>query len=189
MPIAHPSIRSFAWRACLAAGALIGSIPLQARTEATAAAVGVVRSVAWSPGDAQRSGACEFEIFIKVAQLQQQAPTVGIVGVGNHNGRLSQEAERALDHVILLGVPVVKVARAGGSVAATADALYIDAGGLSEARAQELLLSCLNRYGAPPAAVDPAQPTEGERAAIRRHLETYRRAFVAAQGQTFASVE
>jgi tRNA-dihydrouridine synthase len=181
MPITHRSTWSSAWRACLSAGSLLLIVSSGlARTDASPA-VGVVRDVTWSPGDTQREGASEFEVFLTVAQLQQASGAVGLVGVGNHNGRLSQQAERALEHVACRGIAVARVARGGGAVALTPDALYVDAGSLPEAEARELLLTCLQRYGAPPAAANPADPTEAELTSIRRHLSRYQEVFATAR--------
>ena len=150
------------------------------------AAVGIVRSVAWSPGDAQRDGACEFEIFLTVAQLQQNHRHVGLVGVGNHNGRLSLQAELALDNVALRGIAVAKVAPSGGCVAHSDEALFVDAGTLSENAACSLLQKCIERFGPPPAAINPSYPTTTELKSIRRHLQRYQEAFITAAARTVA---
>ena len=126
---------------------------------------------------------------MKVARLQQQSRAVGLVGVGNHNGRLSIEAERALEHVSLRGVPVARIAKSGGTVALMPDALFIDAGSLTEHQAQELLITCIEKFGVPPAARDPSAPTELERSAIRKHLQKYRAQFAQARGTQVASLQ
>lgn len=150
-------------------------------------AVAVVKNVAWSPGDAQREGACRLSIFLTVAQLKQSHRHVGLVGVGNYNGRLSSQAEQALEHVALRGIAVAKVAPRGGSVARTPDALFIDAGTLSEKEACQLLETCINRYGPLPAAVNPSKPTESEMQAIHGQIERYQAAFASAMGENVAS--
>ena len=146
----------------------------------------MIRSVAWSPGDTQREGACELSIFLKVAQLKQGHRDVGLVGVGNHNGRLSSQAEEALAHVALRGIPVAKVAPQGGSVARTDDALFVDAGTLPESKACQILETCIDRYGPLPAAANPSQPTEAELRAIHLQLDRYQAAFANAMGSTVA---
>jgi len=186
MPIAHPSVRSTAWRTCLLVSSLVFSTALaHARTE-PAAAVGVVRNVAWSPGDAQRDGACEFEIFLTVAQLQQKHRAVGLVGVGNHNGRLSDQAEHALDNVALRGIVVAKIAPSGGTVARTDEALFVDAGTLPESTACQLLQTCIERYGPLPAVANPSRPTAAELRAIHRQLQRYQDAFTTATSSAVA---
>jgi L-asparaginase len=186
MPITRPSTGSLAWRTCVLAGSLILSATTSyCRTE-SAPAVGVIRNVTWSPGDSQRDGASEFEIFLKVAQLQREHDRVGLVGVGNHNGRLGTPAENALEQMVLRGVAVARVAKNGGSIARVADSLYIDASGMPEALACELLARCLDTYGAPPAARNPNHPSPAELTAIHRHLEQYQQTFAKAKSTIVA---
>lgn len=185
MPIARPSSKSLAWQTCLVTGLLLFSSSLTfARTEPV---IAVVRNIAWSPADAQREGACEFEVFLTVAQLKQHHREVGLVGVGNHNGRLSTPAERALEHMALRGIPIAKIAAAGGSVAHDSDALFVNAGSLPETAACSLLQQCIQRYGPPPAATDPRHPTPVELNTIRRHLQQYQEAFTTAASTTPAA--
>ena len=187
MPITHRSARSFVKRACVVAGALLLSVVVTSARTSSTPAVAIVRNIAWSPGDAERGGACELEIFLKVEQLRQQSMDVGLVGVGNHNGRLSLEAERALEYVALRGVPVAKIAAgADGALALHPDALVIDAGDLAEEQARDLLVRCLGRFGAPPAVSNPDRPSAEELAAIKRHLQRYQEAFTTASSAQVA---
>ena len=182
MPITHLSTGSSAWRVCKVASALILTSltalvsSLSASIELTPA-VGVVREVASSPNDLGREGACEFQVFLTVAQLQQESSTVGLLGVGNQNGRLAQQTERALEHVVLRGIPVVRLARGGGLVGLAPDALFIDASSMTEEQARQRLVECLSRFGGLPAVKDPSHPTETELNAIRGQLAKYRKAF------------
>lgn len=187
MPITPSSTRSTAWRTCVLLGSLVLSTPFVCARNEPKSAVGVVRNVAWSPGDAQRDGACEFQIFLTVAQLQQNHRDVGLVGVGNHNGRLSVQAEQALENVALRGIAVAKIAPQGGTVARTEDALFVDAGTLSESSACQLLQTCIERYGPVPAAANPSRPTAAELRAIHRQLQRYQEAFTTASGAAVAS--
>ena len=187
MPTTYRSVARTAWKTSFIAGSLVLSSALGFARSESKVAVGVVHNVAWSPGDTQRDGACEFEIFLTVAQLQQSHRNVGLVGVGNHNGRLSTQAEQALDNVALRGIAVAKIAPAGGSVARTAEALFVDAGTLPEKAACELLQTCIERYGPLPAAANPSQPTVAELHAIRRQLQRYQEAFTTATSPTVAS--
>lgn len=143
-------------------------------------AVGIVRSTEWSPADPAREGAGEFEVWLRVAQLQREHSAAGLVAVGNGNGVLRSGGERALRHVVLNGVVVVRVA-ARGEVARTPDDLFVDAGALNAEHAASLLARCLARYGAPPCAADADRPSAREIAAVHAHLEKFRTEFAAAQ--------
>jgi len=138
--------------------------------------VAVVHTAASSPGDGARDGAGEFEVLIRVAQLRHAHAAAGLISVGDHNGSLQCGGERALRWAALAGVSVVKLAP-GGEVAADPDQLFVDAGHLTEEQAHLVLRQCLERYGPPPAAADPARPTKNELAAIHSHLRRFQTAF------------
>src|SRR5882724_6853893 len=124
-------------------------------------------------------GAAEMEVLICAAGLLQSHPLAGIVGIGNRRGVLQPATEEALARVALMGMPVVRVAR-DGFPPANADDFFIEAGPLSATAARDLLAVCLARLGAPPAAADPAHPTESESSAIKAALARYQQAFDAA---------
>lgn len=148
--------------------------------------VAILQAAPWSPGDAVREGAGEFEVLFCVARLQHDHHTAGIVGIGNQNGLFSMGAERALRYVALRGVPVARLAQ-GGECVPDPDGLYLDAGHLSKAEAAVVLERCLDRLGAPPSAADPDHPTAGELAAIRAYLVPFREAFALAGAPRVAS--
>src|SRR5688500_3925161 len=76
---------------------------------ASPAGVSVLRAAAWSPGDAVREGAVEFEVLMCAAKLQHAHRAAGIVGVGDRHGLFVTGAERALRLLSLRGIPVAKL--------------------------------------------------------------------------------
>lgn len=171
MPITHPTQSMRRWLGGIALAAVIAS-PLAA----TSTGVAVLRSAPWSPGDTIREGAGEFEVLVCAAQLKRDHTTAGLVGIGDRHGLFLQGAERALRHLALSGIPVVKLA-SGGDLAADPEAIFLDASGLSSAAAAKLLQHCLERHGAPPVAANPSRPSPKELAAVRAHLAPFRDAF------------
>lgn len=153
---------------------------------AHSAGVEVLRAAAWSPGDAVREGAIEFEVLMCAARLQHAHRSAGIVGVGDRHGLFVNGAERALRLLALRGIPVAKLAR-GGEVAADPEQLFLDGSGLTEREASDLLLRCLERHGTPPAAANPESPSAKELAAIRAHLQPFREAFALAAAPRLAA--
>lgn len=165
----------------------VAACAVQGAAAATpSAGVAVVRNAEWALSDPVRDGAGELEIWLRVAQLQRQHDAAGVVAVGDHHGVLRSGGEQALRRVVYTGVAVVKLARAGGEVAATPDNLFIDAGALPEDHASRVLTRCLERYGAPPAAADPEHPTARERSAIQAHLKKFQRDFTAERTKVVA---
>lgn len=146
---------------------------------ATPVGVAVLHAAPWSPYDPVREGAGELEVFLCAAQLQRAHRVAGIVGVGGRHGTFVVGAERALRHLALSGVPVVKLARSGDPVA-DPDKLFLAIGSIDEAEAAAILQRCLERYGAPRAAASPDAPTVSELAAIRAHLQPFREALALA---------
>jgi hypothetical protein len=168
-----------------AVGALMALLLGATAAAATPAGIAVVHSAEWSPGDTVREGAGEFEVLLKVAQLQHSHTAAGLVCVGDHNGILRSGGERALRVAALTGVPVAKLAH-GGEVAPDPDALFLDAHKLNEADAARVLKHCLEQYGPPPASANPSHPTARELAAIRAHLLPFQAAFALAAGPVVA---
>jgi hypothetical protein len=165
MPISRRS-----W-VCLLSLLLAGGIALTSPCAAEPA-VTVLYGTKWSPGDAARDGAAELEVFLCAANVQRANALAGIVGVGPRHGAFSPAAEGALQHVAHRGIPIVRLAAAGPFPAHDGD-VFVEAGSLSPAEAKRTLEECLARFGAPPAAADPARPTREETAAIQAKLALY----------------
>jgi hypothetical protein len=182
MPIA----RSFPSRTGLVFAAALFAASCSSVVLAAPAAVGVVRHVAWSPGDSAREGAGEFSVLLQIAQLQQGGARAGLVGVSARHGVFATGTERALRFAVLSGVPVAKLAP-GSEVAASPEKLFVDAKGLNEADAQRVLAAAIESGGAAPRAANPAQPTARELAAIRAYVVRLQQHFTAAQPTLVAS--
>jgi hypothetical protein len=139
-------------------------------------AVAVLFGSAWSPGDAARDGAAEFEVLMCVAQVRQANPVAGLVGVGYRHGGFPPAAETALERVAHMGIPVVRLARNSSMPAHQGD-VFIEAGTLSPTEAKRVLIACLARFGMLPVAADPARPTKKESAALQAKLALFQQQF------------
>jgi hypothetical protein len=155
---------------------IIVAVCLETELAASEPAVAVLYGSAWSPGDAARDGAAEFEVLLCAARVRQTAPLAGIVGVGARRGSFPPAAEMALERVAHMGVPIVRVAQLG-NLAANENDVFIEAGSLAPTEAKRLLSECLRRCGPLPAAADPTRPTKKERAAIQAKLAEYQQQF------------
>ena len=168
--------------------ALISSLLIGVAGASTRPTVGVavLHTSPWSPGDSAREGAGEFEVFLRIAQLQRAHHLTGIVSVGDRHGVRRCGGEEALAHAAVSGIPVVKLAP-GGQVASTPHALFLDAGPLSAEEARRVLTDCLQRHGPPPRAANPLQPGDRELAAIRAHLRPFQEALALASSPKIAT--
>jgi len=75
-----------------------------------------------------------------------------------------------------MGMPIVRLAKDSTGSSASSN-LFIEGGSLSAEEARQLLAECLLRHGALPPALDPAQPTAQEVAAIKAKLAMYQADF------------
>jgi hypothetical protein len=170
----------------VAALTLVSLLPARANPRSSSIGIAVLHAAGWSPGDAAREGAGEFEVLLRVAQLQRVHRVTGVISVGDRHGMRPCGGEQALSRFALTGIPVVKLAR-GGEVASTPDDLFLDGGSLNEEAAKAALLRCLERFGAPPSAADPENPTKQELARIRSHLSRFRQVFEIASAPRLAT--
>jgi hypothetical protein len=128
-------------------------------------------------GDA--SGATEVDILARIERNLEACPLSGFVGEGAAPfGSLTRPMDAALERAVFSGMPVVKVGRgnAEGMVPIT-PGVFISGSNLTATKARLLLMACLMKFGALPAAADPARPTDAERAAVQKKLEEYQAVF------------
>ncbi len=136
----------------------------------------IVYDAPWSPGDVSRDGAAEFSILLTVAQLRKSHARAGIVAVGNADGLLQPATSDALTRAACMGVTIVRIVGATKPLTVPHD-FFIEAAAQPALVVEKLLADCLARFGPPPAAANPANPTASEAAAIRRVLSRYQLAF------------
>lgn len=107
-----------------------------------------------------------------VARVLGESPLAGLVCAAPLAGHFDRNDALALDRAALSGIVVVKVSRGNPGVllGEIAENLTIEGSNLNANKARVLLMACLLRYGSPPPARDPAQPTPAETAAVRAHL-------------------
>lgn len=146
---------------------------------ATAPAVAVVHTAAWSAGEPAREGANELMVLLAIARVRQ-AGDGGVVAVGDRRGLFNAGAEEALRQAVLAGIPVVKLA-ASGRVLAAPHGLFLDGGTLSEIEAGRALARCLAKYGGLPAGRDGAATAE-----LRAHLKLFQDELTMAAGTRVA---
>lgn len=177
----------FARTLALTATLLCAAAALTATPAAPPAGVGIVHGAAWNVGDTVREGAGEFAVLLEAARLQRDHPAAGLIAVGDRSGFLRSGGERALRHVVLTGVAVVKLAPRG-EVAVADNVPFLDGGALSADAAAATLARCLAQHGPPPAARDPENPTRSELAAIRAHLQPFQSALARAAAPRVAGL-
>jgi hypothetical protein len=122
----------------------------------------------------------EAGIMAQIERNLERYPLAGFVAEGTAPyGSMNESSEAALRIASLSGMPVVKVGRgnAHGYVDHTYAPLAVAGSNLTATKARLLLIACLLRFGALPAAANPANPTEAERRAVRAALDRYQEVF------------
>ena len=84
---------------------------------------------------------------------------------------------KALARAIFSGLPVVCCGRGNTEGFAVPQSPFIAGSNLVVTKARLLLMACLLKFGALPAAVNPAAPTEAEVAATRAKVALYQAVF------------
>jgi hypothetical protein len=146
-----------------------------------AAPVALVEDAPWSPDDAPRDGAAELGVLLKVAQLRQSHPLIGLVGVGDRRGIFQDGTQRGLEFAVRQGIPVVRLARGVRFCPPSKDDVFIDGGSLTPDAAMKLLGECLDRYGALPTFDSAPTLTDRQARALRKKMTLYQAAFTSRQ--------
>lgn len=129
------------------------------------------------PGEADV--AAEVEVMARIEANLVGSPLAGFVAEGmSPYGFTGPTNTAALHRAVFSGMPVVRVGRGNtGGKAYEGDPITIPGNNLTATKARILLMAALLRLGALPPAVDPATPTDEERAATVRALAAYREIF------------
>jgi L-asparaginase len=114
-----------------------------------------------------------------LAHARERHPLAGLVAEGaNPYGGVEPEADDALRVAALSGVPVVKCGRGNTAGFTPRQGPWaISANNLTATKARILLLAALLKFGALPAAADPARPRPEELAALHAAVAGYQRVF------------
>jgi hypothetical protein len=122
----------------------------------------------------------EVEILARIEKNLRDSPLSGFVAEGTISaGRTQESLEKAIDIASLSGMPVVRVSRGdeAGRVRPDASNLTIEGSNLTAAKARLLLMAALMKFGSLPWAVDPRNPTQEEKEAVRKTVEQYQEVF------------
>ena len=167
------------------AGANIERVPVVVKDEAGRLLPGAIPKVTiekygrYMVDDAEARAEGEVGIAALIEKNLCRFPLAGFVGEGAAPyGSMSAATDAALARAVFSGMPVVKVGRGNAEgVTPQRAGPFISGDNLTATKARMLLMACLLRFGAPPAARDPAQPTPDEVAASRAVLATYQAVF------------
>ena len=84
---------------------------------------------------------------------------------------------RILKAAVYSGIPVAIVGRGNNEGFTAPQGVFIGGRNLTATKARLLLMACLMRFGSPPPAADPRDPTEEEAKAVKQALSGYQSVF------------
>lgn len=84
---------------------------------------------------------------------------------------------RILKAAVYSGIPVAIVGRGNNEGFTAPQGVFIGGRNLTATKARLLLMACLMRFGSPPPAADPRDPTEEEAKAVKQALSEYQSVF------------
>lgn len=138
------------------------------------------KTARYLPSSPDLSGEGEVEIHARIAKNLAEEPLAGFVAEGQAgNAKLARPLDAALLEAVFSGMPVVRVGRgnAEGVIPRNRDGLTIGGSNLTANKARILLMACMLKLGALPAAADPKNPTPQDIAAIKESVAAYQAIF------------
>jgi hypothetical protein len=131
-------------------------------------------------GDDNDSGVeSQVDVLALLDAKLRRAPLAGFVleGLSPYGTPTSRARHLALLRAVCSGVPVARVGRGNNEGFTMPVDLFVGGRNLTSTKARLLLMACLMRFGSPPPAADPEQPTKTELDAIRCKLAEYQAVF------------
>jgi len=140
--------------------------------------VTMVRYNRYVKDDALAKAEEEVEVSARIEKNLRDRPLSGFVAEGM-GGRVHEPLEAALDIAALSGMAVVRVARGDEwtMVRPNPSNLTVEGSNLTPLKARLLLMAALMKFGSPPVAADPRNPTPAEKKAVQDKMNQYQEVF------------
>jgi hypothetical protein len=140
--------------------------------------VSIIKASHCQPDDCSGSADDAAGVLAEIERNLDVAPLAGFVGEGMAPyGFMNQSLDSALRRAVFSGMPVVNVGRGNTEGFAVTRPPFIAGSNLTATKARLLLMACLLKFGALPAATDPAQPTGDEFSQTMQHVAGYQSVF------------
>ncbi len=121
----------------------------------------------------------EADLIALIDRNLRRYPLSGFVfeGLSPYGTSASATRARTLTRAVYCGMPVAIVGRGNNEGFTPPHGAFIGGRNLTSTKARLLLMACLLRFGSPPAAADPHQPTGTETQALQKALCEYQNVF------------
>ncbi|MGH3166167.1 MAG: asparaginase domain-containing protein [Trebonia sp.] len=142
--------------------------------------VRITKNARYAPHSWDTDAESEVEVGARVRLNLSSFPLAGFVLEGSAPyGDGDSVLTAALRRAVFCGMPVVRVGRGnvGGAVPPDPAGVFLGGSNLTATKARLLLMACLMRFGGPPPARDPDNPTPAELDAISGHMDKFKLVF------------
>jgi hypothetical protein len=141
--------------------------------------VSIVKDGNYAADDYDNGVDTQVDVLALLDMKLRHAPLSGFVleGLSPYGTPTSRARHQALLRSVCSGVPVARVGRGNNEGFTMPAELFIGGRNLTSTKARLLLMACLMRFGSPPPAANPEQPTKAELDAIQRKIAEYQAVF------------
>ena len=121
----------------------------------------------------------DVEIMARIQENLHTNALAGFVGEGaSPYGSMNRSTDNAMRYATFSGMPIVRCGRgATGGIATKMEPTAIAGNNLTSTKARILLMASMLKFGAPPPAKDPMNPTPDEVAAVASKIAQYQEVF------------
>ena len=121
----------------------------------------------------------EVDILAQIDDNLGHAPLAGFLveGQSPYGSMTNSVRNRLMLRAVYTGMPVARVGRGNNEGFTARAGCFIGGGNLTATKARLLLIACLMKFGALPAAADPENPTAAETDAIMARVDAYQAVF------------
>ena len=121
----------------------------------------------------------EADLNASIADRLANAPLAGFVveGQSPYGSMTAPDRHRLMQRAAFGGMPVARVGRGNNDGFTAGTDIFIGGGNLTATKARLLLMACMMKFGAMPAAADPDAPTSAERDALAAKVAEYQEVF------------
>ncbi len=141
--------------------------------------VSIVKDGNYHAASADRDPGREADLNASIADNLANAPLAGFVveGQSPYGSMTAPDRQFLMQRAAFSGLPVARVGRGNNDGFTAGTDIFIGGGNLTATKARLLLMACMLKFGAMPAAADPDAPTASERDAVAAKVADYQEVF------------
>ena len=141
--------------------------------------ISIVKDGNYHADSAESDPGREADLNAAIADRLASAPLAGFVveGQSPYGSMTAPDRHRLIQRAAFSGLAVARVGRGNNDGFTAGTETFIGGGNLTATKARLLLMACMLKFGAMPAAADPDAPTAAEREALAARVAEYQEVF------------